>query len=498
MLRTLIHRPIAVTMVLIALVAVGILALTYIPVSLMPEIDIPRITVQMSNPGASVSEVEQQMVTPMRYQLSQVAGLKDIETVSRMDAGTITLYFEPGTDMDLLFIDVNEKIDRAMNSMPKDMERPKVVKASAIDIPAFYVDVVEQEGNIASLSKLVRNVIAKRIEQLPQTAMVDYSGTVGTELLCVPDLNKLESLGLSTRTIEAAINDNNIVLEALSVRDGIYRYSIHFDSQILGKDDIENIYLQHEGRMLQLKDICEVEEKPAVRNGIVRHDGKDAITLAVIKQNDAQMADLQESMEALMEDLHKDYPDVEFHITRDQTQLLTYSISNLEWNLILGALLACVILFVFNGGWRTPLLIIISIPLSLILTLLCFYVIGISINVISLSGLILGVGMMVDNAIIVIDNIRQRGDVIRGTKEVFMPMLSSVLTTCSVFIPLIFLSGTAGALFYDQAMGVTIALFASLLVAVMVVPVYYYNLNPNLNNNNNPKLSILNSQLKGL
>ena len=417
MLQTLIHRPIAVTMVLIALVAVGILALTYIPVSLMPEIDIPRITVQMSNPGASVSEVEQQMVTPMRYQLSQVAGLKDIETVSRMDAGTITLYFEPGTDMDLLFIDVNEKIDRAMNSMPKDMERPKVVKASAMDIPAFYVDVVEQEGNIASLSKLVRNVIAKRIEQLPQTAMVDYSGTVGTELLCIPDLNKLESLGLSTRTIEAAINDNNIVLEALSVRDGIYRYSIHFDSQILGKDDIENIYLRHEGRMLQLKDICEVEEKPAVRNGIVRHDGKDAITLAVIKQNDAQMADF-----------------------------------------------------------------IISIPLSLILTLLCFYVLGISINVISLSGLILGVGMMVDNAIIVIDNIRQRGDVIRGTKEVFMPMLSSVLTTCSVFIPLIFLSGTAGALFYDQAMGVTIALFASLLVAVMVVPVYYYNLNPNPKN----------------
>lgn len=483
MLRTLIHRPIAVTMVLIALVAVGILALTYIPVSLMPEIDIPRITVQLSNPGASVSEVEQQMVTPMRYQLSQVAGLKDIETVSRMDAGTITLYFEPGTDMDLLFIDVNEKIDRAMNSMPKDMERPKVVKASAMDIPAFYVDVVEKKGNIASLSKLVRNVIAKRIEQLPQTAMVDYSGTVGTEILCVPDRNKLEALGLSPRVIESAINDNNIVLEALSVRDGIYRYSIHFDSQILNKEDIENIYLRHEGRMLQLKDICEVEEKPAVRNGIVKHDGKDAITLAVIKQNDAQMADLQKSMDALIEDLHKDYPDVEFHITRDQTQLLTYSINNLEWNLILGALLACVILFVFNGGWRTPLLIIISIPLSLILTLLCFYVMGISINVISLSGLILGVGMIVDNAIIVIDNIRQRGDVIRGTKEVFMPMLSSVLTTCSVFIPLIFLSGTAGALFYDQAMGVTIALFASLLVAVMVVPVYYYNLNVNPNVN---------------
>lgn len=485
MLRTLIHRPIALTMVLIAITVVGILSLTYIPVSLMPEIDIPRITVQMSNPGASVSKVEEQMVTPMRNQLSQVAGLKEIETLSRMDAGTITLYFEPGTNMDLLFIDVNEKIDRAMNSMPKDMDRPKVMKASAMDIPAFYVNITG--GAIEQTSRLALNVIVKRIEQLPQTAMVDYSGTVGTEIQCVPDMSKLESLGLTTDAIENAISDNNIVLEALSVRDGIYRYSIHFDSQILNKEDIENIYISHEGRILQLKDVCEIVEKPAVRNGIVRSDGDDAITLAVIKQNDAQMSDLQESMDTLLQELHKDYPDIKFQVTRDQTQLLTYSISNLEWNLLLGALLACVILFVFNGGWRIPLLIIISIPLSLILTLLSFYLLHISINVISLSGLILGVGMIVDNAIIVIDNIKQRENVISGTKEVFMPMLSSVLTTCSVFIPLIFLSGTAGALFYDQAMGVTIALFASLIVASLVVPVYYYTLFKKQTHNRNPQ-----------
>ena len=483
MLKQLLHRPIAVTMVLIAIMAVGILSLTYIPVSLMPEIDIPRITVQMSNPGASISEVEQQLVTPMRNQLSQVSGLKDIETQSRRDAGSIALSFEPGTDMDLLFIDVNEKIDRAMNFMPKDVERPKVVKASAMDIPSFYVDISSKssasdadDSQIGRLSSLVRNVIVKRIEQLPQTAMVDFSGTAGTEIQCVPDMSRLESLGMTTHDIETAISDNNIVLGALSVSSGIYRYSIHFDSQILNKEDIENIYLHHEGRMLQLKDVCGVKEVTAVRSGIVRSDGKDAISLAVIKQNDVQMADLQESMENLLVELRKDYPDVCFNMTRDQTQLLTYSMSNLEWNLLLGAFLACLILFLFDRGWRTPLLIIISIPFSLILTLLSFYVLGISLNVISLSGLILGVGMIVDNAIIVIDNIQQRGDAVSGTKEVFMPMLSSVLTTCSVFIPLIFLSGTAGALFYDQAMGVTIALFASLAVSATVVPVYYYAL----------------------
>lgn len=479
MFNQLIHRPIAVSMILIATVAVGILSFAYIPISLMPEVDIPRITVQMANPGASATEIEQKMVTPMRYQLAQVAGLKEIETQSRMDAGTITLTFEPGSNMDLLFIDVNEKIDRAMNTMPKDMMRPKVIKASAMDIPAFYIDITKRgAGNddMAQLSRLVRNVIVKRIEQLPQTAMVDYSGTVGTQIDIVPDMSKMHSLGITSHDIETAINDNNIVLEALSIVSGIYRYSIHFDSQIITKDDIENIYIRHEGRLLQLKDICSITEKSGVRNGIVRHNGNNAVTIAVIKQNDAQMADLQEGINTLINSFQTDYPDVKFNITRDQTELLSYSMTNLEWNLIIGAVLACLILFMFNGGWRVPLLIIISIPLSLIITLLCFYILGISLNIISLSGLILGIGMIIDNSIIVVDNIGHRHNVITGTREVFMPMLSSVLTTCSVFIPLIFLSGTTGALFYDQAMGVTIALFASLLVAVVVVPVYYFTL----------------------
>ncbi|WP_027450771.1 efflux RND transporter permease subunit [Xylanibacter brevis] len=486
MLRKLIHRPIAVSMIVVAVMVVGIVALRHIPVSMMPQIDIPRITVQMSNPGASVTEIEQQLVGPMRQQLAQVAGLKDIESVSRMDIGTITLSFEPGADMDLLFIDVNEKVDRAMNGFDRQVSRPKIIKASVLDIPAFYVDITTandkgddsatSEQKLAQLSKLVRNVILKRFEQIPEVAMVDFSGTVGVEIQCVPDMDKLSAMGIGVEDIERTIRDNNITLGALSVVNGIYRYSVHFDAQILSKEDIENLYVRHGDRMARLKDICEVKEHAAVRNGIVKSNGKDAVTMAVIKQNDAQMEVLKEHVEELMEQLRTDYPDIELVVNRDQTELLSYSISNLEWNFALGALLACLILFVFNGGWRTPLLIIISIPLSLVLTLLCFYLFGITINIISLSGLILGVGMMVDNAIIVIDNIMQRKDAVRGTGEVFVPMLSSVLTTCSVFIPLIFLNGTTGALFYDQAMGVTMALAASLLVAAMVIPVYFHNL----------------------
>ena len=485
-MKKLLHRPIAVTMCLIALVVMGCLALRYIPVSLMPDIDVPQITVQANMPGYSAREIDRDVISPLRGQLMQVAGVKDIRSESRMDAGYVVMTFEPGSNIDLLFIEVNEKIDRTMNTMPKDMERPNVIKASAMDIPAFYLDVwLKNETNdlaFAQLGRFAKGVVSKRIEQLPQTAMVDISGTVGTEITCLPYYDKLQTLGLTTHDIEAAIQRNNITLEALSVVDGLYRYNIHFDSQLLTKDDVANIYINHDGRLLQLKDLCRIEERVAQRNGIDRHGKQNAVTMAIIKQNDAQMADLQQSMEGLLENMRSEYPEIEFELTRDQTYLLTYTISNLKQNLYVGVLLACLILFLFMRQWRLSLLIVMTIPLSLILTLLCFYLLGISMNIISLSGLILGVGMIVDNSIIVIDNVMRRWRegmrlqtaIVKGTKEVFAPMLSSVLTTCSVFIPLIFLSGVAGTLFYDQAMGVTIALFASLAVATLVIPVYFH------------------------
>ena len=485
-MKKLLHRPIAVTMCLIALVVMGCLALRYIPVSLMPDIDVPQITVQANMPGYSAREIDRDVISPLRGQLMQVAGVKDIRSESRMDAGYVVMTFEPGSNIDLLFIEVNEKIDRTMNTMPKDMERPKVIKASAMDIPAFYLDVwLKNETNdlaFAQLGRFAKGVVSKRIEQLPQTAMVDISGTVGTEITCLPYYDKLQTLGLTTHDIEAAIQRNNITLEALSVVDGLYRYNIHFDSQLLTKDDVANIYINHDGRLLQLKDLCRIEERVAQRNGIDRHGKHNAVTMAIIKQNDAQMADLQQSMEGLLENMRSEYPEIQFELTRDQTYLLTYTVSNLKANLYVGVLLACLILFLFMRQWRLSLLIVMTIPLSLILTLLCFYLLGISMNIISLSGLILGVGMIVDNSIIVIDNVMRRWRegmglqtaIVKGTREVFAPMLSSVLTTCSVFIPLIFLSGVAGTLFYDQAMGVTIALFASLAVATLVIPVYFH------------------------
>ena len=410
--------------------------------------------------------------------------------------------FNHGTDIDYSFIETNEKIDRAMGFLPKDMDRPKVVKASATDIPAFFInmtlsdeeqkkaDAVSPElkelypvsPRFMEMSRFAEQVIARRIEQIPQVAMVDVSGVAYPELLIIPNKEKLESLGINEQTLTQAIESNNIKLGNLTIRDGEYQYNIRFESDIISKKDIEDIYLNLHGRLYQFKDLAQIIEHPQRQQGMVRSDSREAISFAVIKQSDARMSDLQTEINNLMGHFAAEYPDVKFTVTRDQTELLSYSIDNLQSNIIVGGLLACLILFLFMQDLRTPFLVTITIPLALVVSLLGFHLMGITINIISLSGLVLGIGMMVDNSIVVIDNISQhwdRGEPLKmavpsATNEVFAPMLSSVLTTCSVFLPLIFLSGIAGALFFDQAMAVTIGLFSSLLVSVLVIPVYYY------------------------
>ena len=496
MIRKLTDKPIAVTMTLIAVIVLGIVAANLLPVSLMPDVAIPQVTVQVSSPGSSAREVDMTVLKPLRNQLMQVSHLKEIRTEANDDAGNIFMRFEHGADIDFLFIEVNEKIDRALGSLPKEMERPRVIKASATDIPAFYINLTLQDSSgsvemrdelfpvssrFMDLSSFAAQVITKRIEQIPEVAMVDVSGLAYPELLIVPDKARLRALGIDVARLDAAIQKSNLRLGNLTIRDGQYQYSIRFESTLTGKKGIEDVYLNLNGRLYQVRDLARVIEHPQRRTGMVRSDGRDAVSLAVIKQSDARMKMLRKEISKTLEAFRAEYPHVRFTVTRDQTQLLDYSIDNLRNNILVGGILACLVIFLFMRDFRSPVLISITVPLSLVVSLLGFYLLGLSINIISLSGLVLGIGMMVDNSIIVIDNISQYWDkgwklreaVVKGTEEVFAPMLSSVLTTCSVFVPLIFLSGITGALFYDQAMAVTIALFSSLLVSVLVIPVYY-------------------------
>ena len=212
-------------------------------------------------------------------------------------------------------------------------------------------------------------------------------------------------------------------------------------------------------RLLQLKDFAEVGIRQERPRGLYYSNGNRAISLAIIKESTAKMASLEAKMKEIIDIFRKDYPQMDFEISQDQTRLLDYSISNLKQNLLAGGILAFFLMFFFLKDAKSPLIIGFSIPATLVISLLFFYIVGLSINIISLAGLILGIGMMIDNSIVVIENITQWIDrglslvdaCIKGTNEIITPLISSVLTTCAVFIPLIFLSGISGALFYDQA-----------------------------------------------
>jgi multidrug efflux pump subunit AcrB len=490
MVKFLIQRPIAVLMAFLALVIIGLITYFTLPVSLLPDIPIPDITVQVSMPNSSAREMENTVVTSLRRQLMQVTKLRDIRSETRDGSAQVNLRFNYGTNINLAFIEVNEKIDAAMNYMPRDLERPRVIKASATDIPVFYLNLTLKEDEkygqtdterFLAVSEFAETVIKRRIEQLPEVTMVDATGTVSSQVQIIPDMNKLEIAGITLSDIETAITNNNIEPGSMIIRDGYYEYNVKFSSLLHSAEDIGDIYIRRSDRIYQMKDLCSVRITPEEERGFSIVNGKRAVTLAIIKQSAENMENLKNSLNSTIAHFRSLYPDIEFTVNRNQTELLDYTISNLKDNFLLGFILICVVAFLFIGDIKSPTVIGISMIVSLIMCFQFFYFFDKSLNIISLSGLILALGMMIDNSIIITENIsqyRERGDsledaCIKGTTEVITPMLSSTLTTIAVFLPLIFLSGIAGAIFVDEAFSVSIGLMVSYFTGIMLLPVLY-------------------------
>ena len=489
MVSFLIRRPVAVLMALTASLVLGTVAMRQLPVSLVPDVDIPRISVQVSAPEMSASELENTIMQPLRSNLMQVNNLEELRSQASHGNGSVTLHLRHGTNIDLAYIEINELVDRTVSVMPRGIERPVVIKASASDIPVFYLDVslMNTEGSMSQsaffeLGSFVDEVIRRRLEQLPQVAMADISGRTFSEIVVKPDNALLEAINMSPAIIENTIAAANVRFGNIILRDLQFQYHVRVGHNMVDAADIGNLYLNHGGRIWQVKDLCTIETSIAESQGMVLCNDRRSLTMAIVKQGDARMQDFKENLHSLVGQFERDYPELQFTISRDQTKLLDNTIRNLSQTLFIGALLAFLVMFLFLRDPRSPWIIVISVPASLVISLLFFYFANLSINVVSVSGLILCIGLMIDNSIIVIDNItryRRKGlslhdACVAGTNEVFTPLLSSVLTTCSVFVPLVFLGGVAGALFFDQAMAITIGLLTSLTVAMIVIPVIYH------------------------
>lgn len=529
MTKYLLHRPIAVCIITLALSVLGVLAVRQLPVSLLPDVPVPELTVQVSYPAASARELQRSVEQPLRNQLLQVAHLADLQSVVQDGQATLTLRFDYGTNVRLAFIEANEKIDGLLSRLPRDLERPRVMRAGAGDIPVFTLNVVPSDtaqADFLALSEFCENVLKRRIEQLPDVALVDATGLAMPEAVVQVDPARLAALGLSETQLATLLKQANLPPGNLTVREGPYQYQIRFGSPLQTQADIENLYLAIGGvsgaapsaesdpragrpypgyfaqnvqragesqtaaprRLIALRDVATVRIRERTVQGLYGFQApgdthlRRAVGMAIIKQSDAQLLHLRRELTALLDQFRADYPQLRFSISQDQTELLDLSISNLISNLLTGALLTIVMIFFFLRDRRLPLIIGLVLPVSLAITMLGFYLLGLSINIISLAGLVLGVGEIIDSAIIIIENIEEKREdglsvtdaCVSGTDEVIRPLFTSVLTNSAVFLPLLLLSGLAGALFFDQAVSVTLALGVSLLCSYTLVPVLYH------------------------
>lgn len=484
MLRFLLQRPIAVSMCLIVSAAISLLVFWQLPVSLLPAIDVPEITISVLSPNNSAQEIEQNTLKTIRENMLTLNGLKGAESIAQDETGRVSLHFDYGTNMTLAYIEANEKIDRLTPQLPQNLERPIVIKSSTADLPIVRIQVLpKNENDLIQMSELANKVLKRRLEQLPGVGLVDINGTIKRIIRIEPNYAVLKSLNLSEAIVAQTIENANLELGAVSVKDGNYRYFLKLSAKVSDPKDVENLpILLPEGKgTVKLKNAASIYYEAEKPLGFHLFGSKQGLVITVHKQMQAKMPELMPILYSVVEQFKADYPQFQFDITQDQSLLLTLSINNLSQSLIWGGLFAFAILFLFMRGWREPIIMGVVLPVSLLLAFSLFYAFNISLNIISLSGLALGLGMLVDNSIVVIDSImmkRKEGSdlldsCVEGTQEVIVPLLSSALTNMAVFIPLIYMSGITGALFFDQAISIAAILSVSIICTFIVVPLLY-------------------------
>lgn len=483
MVKFLIERPIGVIMSFIALMVFSFITFRLLPVSLLPAIDVPQIIVKVNAPNSSPENIEQNILSRVRESLITLNGLESMESKAGSENGTVRLSFEYGTAMELAYIEVNEKIDRLTNSLPRDLERPQVVRINTSDIPVVRVQVIPSNTiNFIQASLLTENVLKKRLEQIEGVSLVDINGKKENIISVKPYKDILRSLNITENDITNAIRAGNTDLSNLNVQDGQYRYSLRMASRVDGEADIRELPVRgRDGSVFKLGRLAEVKNETKKSFTYHLFGAEEGLVITVHKQAQAKMNDLLPKIYEAIEVFKVDYPGVNFELTQDQSLLLNAGIDNLKTSLLFGGIFAFGVLFFFMGNYRMPIIIGISLPTSLLISFIVFYLFDISINIISLSGLALGLGMLIDNAIIVLDNITRKrkegqdliSSCVEGVNEVTGALISSVLTTLAVFLPLVFLNGLSGALFFDQAVSVAAILSVSLLVAFILLPLLY-------------------------
>ncbi len=479
------RRRVTVAMFAVLMLVFGLIALSELKVNLLPDLAYPTLTVRTEFTGAAPVEMEKLITQPVEEQLGVVKGMQNLRSVSRTGQSDVLLEFAWGTDMDLATLDVREKLE--LLQLPLEADRPVLLRFNPSTDPILRLALATgepgdpfDEDALKSLRRFAEEELKKRLEPIPGVAAVKISGGLEDEIQILIDQRKLAQFGLSAGDVIERLRVENVNVSGGRLEQGTQRYLVRTVNQFQSVDEFAGLIVSPRGgRAIYLRDVATVVAGYKERQAIIRTNGREAVELAIYKEGDANTVRVADEVNRRLKKIREAMPEgFELSGVDDQSVFIRQAISEVTTAALFGGLLAVLVIYFFLGdGWST-VVISAAIPLSIITAFFLMRMADLSLNIMSLGGIALAIGLLVDNAIVVLENISRRraqgaGVIeasIHGTSEVASAVIASTLTTIAVFLPLIFVEGIGGQLFKDQALTVTFALLVSLAVALTVIP----------------------------
>ncbi len=473
-----VNRPVLTTIIFLVVIALGIVSFSRLSIDLMPEITFPTISVVTDYPNVGPQEIEESVSRPIEEALAAVQGVEEITSTSTEGRSRVRVAFAWGTELDVAANDIRDRIDRVMGRLPEDIERPMIRKFDLSAFPVMYLG-VSSSLNPLDLRQIVEDQVKYRLERVPGVAAVDIRGGLNREIHVDLHAAEIKALGISTDAIISALGSENRNVPAGLYDKGNLEVLVRTQGEYRTIDEIRNtVIADRDGSPIQIRDVADVVDSWEEIRQIVRIDGKPGLRISVSKQSGANTVNVAREVWAEMDRINRDMPQLKLIALIDTSRYIKQSISNMGLAILLGGILAVMILFLFLRNISSTLIIATAIPISILAAFGLMYFGGFTLNIITFGGLALGIGMLVDNAIVVLENIyrhRESGksyvaSALDGTSEVWSAILASTMTTLAVFIPVVFIRGMSGIMFRQMAYVVSFSLLCSLIVALTLIP----------------------------
>ncbi len=474
-----VKRPIMTTLCFVAVVILGLFSLKTLPIDLYPDIETNTLMVMTTYQGASAADIEQNVTRPLENVLNSVSDLKHISSKSRENISVITLEFEYGEDIDVLTNDVRDKLDMVSSMLPDDAETPIIFKFSTDMIPIILLS-VQADESMPGLYKILDDAVANPLARISGVGSVSISGAPKREIHVYVDPARLEAYNLSVETIGALIGAENRNIPGGSFDIGSDTYSLRVQGEFKNSEDMANIVVGSVGgKNIYLRDVARIDDSLEERTQETFNDGRRGAMIVIQKQSGANSVEISDKVLKMLPTLQKRLPsDVKLGIIVDTSDNIRNTIASLVETVLYALLFVVIVVFFFLGRWRATLIITITIPISLIASFIYLAMTGNTLNIVSLSALSISIGMVVDDAIVVLENVTthiERGSdpkqaAVHGTNEVAVSVIASTLTLIAVFFPLTLVTGMTGVLFRQLGWMVTIMMIISTVCALSLTP----------------------------